>query len=324
MIRTAICDLFDIDHPIVQAGMSTFTAAELVAAVTNAGGLGSLGAANRPLDDLRRQIARIKDLTAGSFAINHLVTVIDEEAFAASLEARPRVITLALDHPHDFVKRAHDAGSLVMHQVTTVEQARDAAERGVDVIIAQGGESGGFGGSVATMTLVPQVVDAVLPLPVLAAGGMTDGRGLAAALMLGAQGINIGTRFLATAESPIAEGHKQAILAGESEDAVKAEFWNDIMPLPGAAGYFTVPRALRTAFVDRWQPDREGVRRELERLQSEVMAAGQGGRMHELMPFAGQTAGAIHDIPPAAEVVNRIVAEAERLLSSAASFVSTA
>ena len=257
MIRTQVCELLDIEIPIVQAGMGPFTSAELVAAVTNAGALGSLGTFSRPVDDLRRQLARLADLTTGSFAVNHLVTVIDEEAFTATLDAHPRVIAFALDRPHDYVERAHDVGALVMHQVTTVKQAYEAAERGVDIIIAQGGESGGYCGGVATMTLVPQVVDAVRPVPVLAAGGISDGRGLAAALVLGAQGVNMGTRFLATAESPIAEGYKQAIVAGESEDAVKADVWNDIMPLPGAAGYFTVPRALRTAFLDEWQPRRD-------------------------------------------------------------------
>ncbi len=319
MIRTPVCDLLDIEVPIIQAGMSTFTSAELVAAVTNAGGLGSLGAANRPVDDLRRQLARIADLTGGSFAINHLVTIMDEEAFAVTLEAHPRVVTMALDHPHDYVNRAHDAGALVMHQVTTVQQAVDAAERGVDIIVAQGGEAGGYGGSVATMTLVPQVVDAVRPLPVIAAGGITDGRGLAAALMLGAQGVNVGTRFLATVESPIAEGHKQAILDGNSEDAIKADVWNDINPLPGNAGYFTVARALRTSFLDEWQAHREDVDRERQRIQDEMAAAGQAGRFHELMAFAGQSSGAISSIVPAADVVRAIASEAEELLRGAAS-----
>jgi len=205
-----------------------------------------------------------------------------------------------------------------------VSQAYDAAERGVDVIIAQGGESGGYGGTVATLALVPQVVDAVRPLPVLAAGGISDGRGLAAALMLGAQGVNMGTRFLATAESPIADGYKQMIIAANSEDAVKADFWNEIMPLPGAAGYFTVPRALRTPFLDEWQQRREGARREQQRLQGEVMAAGQAGRLHELMPFAGQTAGAINDIPTVAEILGRMVAEAERVLEGAAGLLTKA
>ena len=321
MIHTPVCDLFDIKIPIVQAGMGSFTSAELVAAVTNAGGLGSLGAGNRPIEDLRRQLARLAGLTTGSFAVNHLVTVMDEEAFAATLAAHPRVVSLALDHPHDYVKRTHDAGILTMHQVTTVQQAYDAAERGVDVIVAQGGEAGGYGGTVASMTLVPQAVDAVRPVPVLAAGGISDGRGLAAALMLGAQGANIGTRFLATVESPIRDEYKQMILAGQSEDAVKAEVWNDIMPLPGGAGYVTVPRALRTPFLDEWQQHREEARRDQQRLQAEVMAAMQSGRVHELMPFAGQTAGAIHDIPPAAEVLLKMAAEAEHLLKGAPKFI---
>lgn len=322
MIRTQLCDLLDIEIPIVQAGMSTFTSAELAAAVSNAGALGSLGAGNRPVDDLQRHLARLADLTAAPFAVNHMLTMMNEEAFVVTLKARPRVVAFALDEPGDYVKRAHDAGSLVMHQATTVQQARDAAERGVDIIVAQGSESGGYGGNVATMILVPQVVDAVRPIPVLAAGGISDGRGLAAALMLGAQGVNLGTRFLAAAESPIAEGYKQMIVAGKSEDAVKADFWNDVMPLPGAAGYFTVPRTLRTAFVDEWQQRREEARREQPRLQAQVMEAIEGGRFHELMPFAGQTSGAIHDIRPAADLLHEIVAEAERLLNAAGGFIA--
>jgi enoyl-[acyl-carrier protein] reductase II len=211
-----------------------------------------------------------------------------------------------------------------MHQITTVKQAYDAAQRGADVIIAQGGESGGYGGTVATFALVPQVVDAVRPVPVLAAGGISDGRGLAAALMLGAQGVNIGTRFLASLESPIADGYKQMILAADSEDAVKADVWNDIMPLPGAAGYITVPRALRTPFLDEWQQRREDARREQQRLQGEVVAAMQSGRLHELVPFAGQTAGAINDIPPVAEILARLVDEAERVLEGAAGLIAKA
>lgn len=314
MLRTPLCDLLGIEFPVIQAGMGPFTAAELVAAVSNAGGLGSLGASQRPVDDLGRQLALIRTLTDRPFAVNHLVPSLNEEAFALTLEARPPIISLALGDSGDLVKRAHDVDILVIQQVHTVKQARQAAEREVDVIIAQGGEAGGFGGMVAALALVPQVIDAVQPIPVVAAGGIADGRGLAAALVLGAQGVNIGTRFLTSVEAPISAGWKQAILAAESEHAVKVEVWNDIILLPGGGGYGTVPRALRTPFIEEWQQRRNDAKREAERLQGEVITAVQQGRLHEMVPFAGQTAGLIHEILPAGEIVRGIVAEAEEAL----------
>ncbi len=317
MLRTPLCDLLGIEFPVIQAGMGLFTVAELVAAVCNAGGLGSLGASQRPVDDLRRQLALTRTLTDRPFAVNHLVPTLNEEAFALTLEAQPPIISLALGDPGDLVKRAHDVGILVIQQVHTVKHARQAAEREVDVIIAQGGEAGGFGGMVAALALLPQVVDAVRPIPVVAAGGIADGRGLAAALVLGAQGVNIGTRFLASVEAPISAGWKQAILAAESEDVVKVEVWNDIIPLPGGGGYGTVPRALRTPFIEEWQQRRNDAKREAERLQSEVITALQQGRFHEIVPFAGQTAGLIREILPAGEIVRRIVTEAEEALKRA-------
>lgn len=317
MLRTPLCDLLGIEFPVIQAGMGPFTAAELVAAVCNAGGLGSLGASQRPVDDLRRQLALTRTLTDRPFAVNHLVPTLNEEAFALTLEAQPPIISLALGDPGDLVKRAHDVGILVIQQVHTVKHARQAAEREVDVIIAQGGEAGGFGGMVAALALLPQVIDAVRPIPVVAAGGIADGRGLAAALVLGAQGVNIGTRFLASVEAPISAGWKQAILAAESEDVVKVEVWNDIIPLPGGGGYGTVPRALRTPFIEEWQQRRNDAKREAERLQSEVITALQQGRFHEIVPFAGQTAGLIREILPAGEIVRRIVTEAEEALKRA-------
>ncbi len=317
MLRTPLCDLLGIEFPVIQAGMGLFTVAELVAAVCNAGGLGSLGASQRPVDDLRRQLALTRILTDRPFAVNHLVPTLNEEAFALTLEAQPPIISLALGDPGDLVKRAHDVGILVIQQVHTVKHARQAAEREVDVIIAQGGEAGGFGGMVAALALLPQVVDAVRPIPVVAAGGIADGRGLAAALVLGAQGVNIGTRFLASVEAPISAGWKQAILAAESEDVVKVEVWNDIIPLPGGGGYGTVPRALRTPFIEEWQQRRNDAKREAERLQSEVITALQQGRFHEIVPFAGQTAGLIREILPAGEIVRRIVTEAEEALKRA-------
>src|SRR5260221_4222994 len=144
----------------------------------------------------------------------------DADAFRHTLAARPAVISFALGDPGDLVQQAHDVGSKVMIQVTTVAQAIEAAERGADVIIAQGGEAGGYAGIVSTMALVPQVVDVVSHIPVVAAGGILYGRGIAAAFMLGAVGVNLGTRFLASKEAPIEDEWKAAIAAAHSEDAV--------------------------------------------------------------------------------------------------------
>src|SRR4029453_18999319 len=183
MLKTPLCDLFGIEVPIILAPMGTCTSAELAAAVSNEGGLGGVGSLFRTTAAIKRDIDMVRKLTSRPFAINHIPQTLDAEAFRYTLEARPAVVSFALGDPGDLVRQAHDVGSLVMLQVTTVGQAVEAAERGVDVIIAQGGEAGGYCGDVSTMTLVPQVVDAVSPIPVVAAGGIFDGRGIAAALI---------------------------------------------------------------------------------------------------------------------------------------------
>jgi nitronate monooxygenase/enoyl-[acyl-carrier protein] reductase II len=322
MLRTPLCDLLGIEVPVMQAAIAPYTSAELVAAVANAGGLGSVGTAMRPVSAVREELARTRELTAGPFAVNFTLHTLEPETWDVALAARPPVVSFALGDPGDLVARAHDAGATVLQQVHTVAQAEHAAARGVDAIIAQGSEAGGFGGQVAALILVPQVVDAVAPVPVLAAGGIADGRGLAAALVLGAQGANIGTRFLAAAETPIPAAWKQAILAAASEDAVRAEFVPDLFPpgprAPGTGDRFAVaPRALRTPFVEAWNADCPGARQAAARLREEVVAALRTGRMHEYVPFTGQTAGAIHDVRPAAVLVHALVAEARAALSRA-------
>src|SRR5438132_11087356 len=193
--------------------------AELAAAVSNAGALGTIGIAGRPPQDVRSQIERVRELTDRPFAVNTVLHQLDEEALAYGLASDARVFSFATGDPGDLVERAHAAGKLFMQQVHTVEQASRMAERGIDVIVAQGAEAGGFGGYVATLVLVPQVVAAVGPIPVLAAGGISDGRRLAAALALGAQGANVGTRFLAAADALVPDEWQQAILGAGADDA---------------------------------------------------------------------------------------------------------
>src|SRR3982750_698643 len=308
MLRTALCDVLGIDVPIILAAMGgTATSAEFAAAASNEGALGSIGSLFRSTTAVKRDIDVVRELTNRNFAVNYIPPTLDAEAFRHTLAARPAVISFALGDPGDLVQQAHAAGSKVMIQVTTVAQAIEAAERGADVIIAQGGEAGGYGGIVSTMALVPQVVDAVSPVPVVAAGGIFDGRGIAAAFMLGAVGVNIGTRFLASKEAPIGDVWKQAIATAQSEDAVKVDVLNDIQPLPGTAGYGTVLRSLHTPFMDEWGRKREQARSERDRLWAEFQARSQAGRRHELLLTAGQTAGGIKEILSVAEIMRQLV-----------------
>jgi nitronate monooxygenase/enoyl-[acyl-carrier protein] reductase II len=304
--------------------MGSCTSAELAAAVSNQGGLGGIGTLFRTTAAIKRDIEAVKGLTNRHYAINHIPQMLDAEAFRWTLEARPRVISFALGDPGDLIKQVHDVGSLVMLQVTTVAQAVAAAERGVDAIIAQGGEAGGYGGVVSTMALVPQVVDAVAPIPVVAAGGIYDGRGIAAALMLGAAGVNLGTRFITSDEAPVSDEWKQAIARAKSEDAIKADVLNDIVPLPGTAGFGTVLRSLRTPFLVEWNANREEARRERDRLREHVVSTHQAGRQHATLLTAGQTAGGIKETLPVAEIMRRLIVETEAALAGAPALVKAA
>jgi enoyl-[acyl-carrier protein] reductase II len=316
MLRTRFCDLFDLEVPVLQAPIWPATSPELVAAVTEAGALGSVGAVLTPASDLRRQIERIRELTDGPFVVNHVLSTLDEEAFQATIEAKPAAIGFALGHPGNLVDRAHAAGCKVIHQVHTVAQAREVAPLGIDVIVAQGSEAGGQGmlAGVSAMALAPQVVDVVAPIPVLVAGAVADGRGLAAALMLGADGANVGTRFLASEEAAIDPAWKERIVEAESEDAVRFEPWSAIMP-PSAAAYDVVPRLIRTRFVDEWRARAQEVPEHAAELREEIIEGLMAGRVHERTPFAGQTVGLIHDVRPAGEIVRSMAAEAERALA---------
>jgi enoyl-[acyl-carrier protein] reductase II len=316
VLRTPFCELFEIEAPILQAPVWPATSPELVAAVSDAGAIGSLAGVFSTADGLREQIERVRSLTDRPFVVNHVVPNLDEGAFQATLDASPAAVSFALGDPGSLVERVHGAGAKAIQQVHTVAQAREAAALGVDVVIAQGSEAGGQGmaAGVGTLPLVPQVVDAVAPTPVLAAGGIADGRGLAAALALGAAGANVGTRFLASEEASTDESWQRQIVAAESEDVVRFETWSSIMAPRPPGAYDVVPRVIRTDFVREWESRSADAASEAEHLRGEVMDAVRGGRTHELVPFTGQSAGLIRDVVPAAAIVRELVVGAERAL----------
>jgi enoyl-[acyl-carrier protein] reductase II len=313
-MQTDLTRMLGIEAPIVQGSFGPWTSVALSAAVSEMGGLGSLGTALVEPARLAAMIAEMRERTDRPFAVNHTFRPFSEEAFRLTLEARPAVVSLALGGPGDLPARAHDAGARFMAQVHSPEQAVRAAEAGADIIIAQGTEAGGFGGEISTMALVPQVVDAVAPVPVLAAGGIADGRGLAAALVLGAQGVNIGTRFLASAEAAVPDAYKEAILAAGSQDAIKVAFADAVFPLAGGPDpYDTRPRALSTDFIERYNatPPEDG-----RAVGAALVDAVRAGRGHELVPFGGQTAGLIGEVRPVAEIVATMVREAAERLAA--------
>ncbi|HEX2125676.1 MAG TPA: nitronate monooxygenase [Thermoleophilaceae bacterium] len=312
MLRTPLCERLGIEVPVIAAPFGPWEQVELAAAVAESGALGSVGTALRGRAELVAQWERLRELTDRPFAINHTVRPFDEDAFAATLSFGPAAISFHLGVPDDLVARAHDAGILWIQQVMDRRQAEQALAAGVDVIVAQGGEAGGNGGWVATMVLVPQVVDLAGDVPVVAAGGIADGRGLAAALALGAQGVSMGTRFLASTEVPIAAKWKQRVLDADALDAVKVTGSERVMPPFNRPGGPAEPRALRTPLIDRLREDPESV--DPAEVGAELRAAVVEGGGHEYLPFAGQSTALVHEILPAAEIVRRVVAEAEATL----------
>jgi enoyl-[acyl-carrier protein] reductase II len=314
VLRTPLCGLLGIDVPIVGAPFGPWEQVELAAAISEAGALGSVGTALRPVDELRAQWDRLRSLTDRPFAVNHTVRPFSEEAFAATLDLRPPVISFHLGVAPDLVARAHDAGVLWMQQVTSRRQAEEALAAGADVIVAQGGEAGGNGGWVATMVLVPQVVDIAGDVPVVAAGGIADGRGMAAALALGAQGVSLGTRFLASTEASVADAWKRRVVEADALDAVKVVNSERVMPPFNRPAGPAQPRALRTPLIEQLRDHPEWIDPAVmgPRLREALLA----GRGHEYLPFAGQSVGLIHDIVPAGEIVRRVAAAAEAALGA--------
>lgn len=318
MLQTPLCSLLGVSVPIIQGplGGPWSPSRRLAAAVSEAGGLGSLPTALRSPEQVREDIAALRDLTDRPFAVNHTMKPLLDDVFAEIVAASPPVVSFALGCRADLIARVHDAGSLFVQQVHSPDQGAEAVEAGADVIIAQGNEAGGFGGASSTMVLVPQVVDAVAPVPVVAAGGIADGRGLAAALALGAQGANVGTRFIASEEAELSEGYKQAVLAATSDQTLRAPFVNDLVPPASEGAYDTAPRVVRNSFTDRWHGREDDVRRMKGQLVEGMRAAVAEGTVHDVLVIAGEVAGAIDDVLPAAEIVRRMATEAEDVLSA--------
>jgi NAD(P)H-dependent flavin oxidoreductase YrpB (nitropropane dioxygenase family) len=296
--------------------MGTGTSHALVAAVSEAGGFGILGVTNLTKDALSAEVEKIRAATERPFGLNHLLFQVREDRFQAMLDLRPKLISTAWAWPDQDLRplfeRAHDVGARVMHMVSTVPEAERAAAAGADIIVAQGTEGGGHVGWMASMPLVPMVVRAVAPLPVVEAGGVADGAGLAAALALGAEGVLLGTRFLATPEAPVPPRFKQTILDSDGHDTLLTEI-PDIASgtvWPGA-----MSRVRRNAFVERWAGREWQLRQLQHEVGPQVAAARRNDQVDDYTIGTGQTAGLIHELKPAGQIVQEIVVEAESIIA---------
>ena len=314
MTHTRLCDLLAIEHPILNAPMGGTATADLAAAVSAAGGFGMIGGTSPGgADWLRAQIRATRARTARPFGVGLISSFAGiDDLIQVVLDEQVAAINHSFADPTPYVAAAHAVGVKVFAQVQTLAQAQRAAYAGVDVIIAQGTEAGGHTGSIGTFALVPAVVDTAGTIPVVAAGGIADGRGLAAALMLGAAGVWLGTRFVASHEWGGQPWEQAAVVAATADDTVRTSVYDRIRAAAFPDGI--ADRVLRNAFVDRWQGQDDALRAQQDALRQQLVEAAQRGDAGVVDISAGVASGIIHAVEPAGAIIRRIVREAEQLL----------
>jgi enoyl-[acyl-carrier protein] reductase II len=312
-IRTPICDMLGIKYPILLAGMGGVSYAEVCAAVSEAGGFGTLGMAGRSAEEIREQMRRVRKLTKKPFGVDLLAAVPESLEKTADMiieEGAAAFISGLGVPPRHLVDRFHAAGFKVMNVCGTVRHAKAGEAGGLDAVVAQGTEAGGHTGKIAGMALIPQIVDAV-KVPVLAAGSIVDGRGLAAALALGAQGVWMGTRFIASTEAHAGDMYKQVVVDATDEDTIITRAYSG-KPM----------RVYKNDYVADWERRPQDIKpfpmQAMISVQAGVMG-GIGGQIEGLdrdkSAFAmGQGAGAIHEVLPCAEIIRRVMSEAEEII----------
>ncbi len=312
MLKTAICDLFGIKHPIIQGGMAHVGTAELVSAVSNAGGLGIIGAGHYEPDWVRQQIRLTREGTTEPFGLNiPLTSPFAEPVVQVALAEKVAVIATGAGNPDAYMPRFKRAGMKVIPVVASVAMAKHLEQAGADAIVAEGMESGGHVGETTTIALVPQVVDSVR-IPVVAAGGIADGRGLAAALALGAQGVQMGTRFVLSTECIAHPQYKQKLLEADDQATMVTR---QLVGRP--------LRTLRNKLAEQVRElEKAGItKEELELFDRGRMYLGLiEGDIDEGSLLAGQIAGMIKEIKPVKVIIEEMVAEAERIISHLRNF----
>lgn len=323
-LRTPLCDKLGIEHPIIQAPIGSASTPALAAAVSNAGALGMLSVTWRSLDEVRRAVRETRERTSRPFGVNLVLEWPAEERLRLCLNEGVRIFSFFWGDPGPLGRDVHAAGGLVLHTVGDAREARQAVAAGADVIVAQGWEAGGHvRGQVATMALVPRVVDAVAPTPVVAAGGIADGRGLAAALALGAAGVWMGTLFLPSEEAAAHPWYKQSVVRAAETDTVYSSLFD--------GGWPNAPhRVLRNSTVAAWEAagspptgKRPGEGEIVARFPDAPIARysdvpplpGMTGNVEALPHYAGQGVGLVTQVKPAREIIRDLIEEAQAVLA---------
>lgn len=308
MIKTKVTEILGIQYPIIQGGMAWVAEHKLAAAVSNAGGLGIIGAASAPPEVVRSEIRKCKELTNRPFGVNvMLLNPNADEVAKIIVDEGVQVVTTGAGNPSKYMELWKKANVKVLPVVASVAMARLMERAGADAVVAEGMESGGHIGSITTFALVPQVADSV-KIPVIAAGGIADGRGLAASFMLGAQGVQMGTRFVAAAESIVHEKYKEQLIKAKDIDSA----------VTGMSTGHPV-RSIRNKMTKEYlRLEKEGADfMELEKLTlGSLKKAVIDGDVVDGTIMAGQIAGLIKDVKPCEKIVKDIMQEAEKLLGS--------
>jgi nitronate monooxygenase len=318
-IETALTRLLGIQHPILLAPMGSAAGGKLAAAVTHAGGLGMVGSGYASTTAIRQELGEAGNARVG---IGFILWALDRnpQALDVALDARPAAIMLSFGNPEPYTARIKAVGSKIICQVQTLEQAKQAAAAGADIIIAQGRDAGGHSGTTrGTIGLVPAVVDAVgSSIPVVAAGGIADGRGLAAALSLGAAGVSMGTRFTATKESLWDQAMKEKAVASGGDQTAQTRVFDIVR---GAAWPAIYPgRALRNDFFARWHGKEEALAEQQKTVEAGYVAT-DAKDFAQRVVWAGESVDLVRDIPSARDVIERIVEEAASVLRGGAAMV---
>jgi len=314
MLRTAICDLFGIKYPIIQGGMAHLGTAELVSAVSNAGGLGIIGAANYEPEWVRQQIRLTRQRTDKPFGVNIImISPFVEQVIEVVLEEEVAIVTTGAGNPGIYMSKFKQAGIKVMPVVASVALARQLERAGAVAIVAEGAESGGHIGETTTIALVPQVVDSV-QIPVVAAGGIGDGRGLAAALALGAQGVQMGTRFVCSDECIAHPKYKEKILKANDRATVVA---GRAMGRPMRCLQNRLTRQFLEMEKAGASPEELGLLGRGRTYIGEIE-----GDVDKGMLLSGQIAGLIKEVKPVKDIIDEIVTEAEAIIAGLKNFCS--